>query len=134
MVRHRPCLALPTALIQPRPLVGQEPEDVRNVDPPPRAHPWTESFYVLEGKLMVTVDDKQTLAAAGTSVLVPAGAVHTFRVASPQARSITTTSGDKPSVFFRDLASTAPGLPHDETMPLVLEVAKRNRLTSLLFD
>src|SRR5579863_930901 len=102
--------------------------------PPPHAHPWTESFYVLEGKLMVMVADKQTLAEPGTSVLVPAGAVHTFQVVSPQARFITTTSGDKASVFFRDLASTAPGVPTDKTMPLVIEVAKRNCLTSPLFD
>jgi quercetin dioxygenase-like cupin family protein len=102
--------------------------------PPPHAHPWTESFYVVEGELMVLVGDKQTHAGAGTSVLVPAGTVHTFQVASPQARFITTTSGDKASAFFRDLASTAPGVPTDETMPLVIEVAKRNGLTSPLFD
>jgi quercetin dioxygenase-like cupin family protein len=102
--------------------------------PPPHAHPWTESFYVLEGKLMITVGDKQTQVEAGTSVLVPAGSVHTFQVASPRARFITATSGGKASAFFRDLASTAPGVPTDETMPLVIEVAKRNGLTSPLFD
>jgi quercetin dioxygenase-like cupin family protein len=102
--------------------------------PPPHAHPWTESFYVLEGKLTIAVGDKQTQAEAGTSVLVPAGTVHTFQVTSPQARFITATSGDKASAFFRDLASTAPGVPTEETMPLVIEVAKRNGLTSPLFD
>jgi quercetin dioxygenase-like cupin family protein len=102
--------------------------------PPPHAHPWTESFYVLEGTLMITVDDEQTLAHAGTTVVVPAGMVHTFRVAASRARFITTSSGDKAAAFFRDLASTASGAPTDETLPLVIEVAKRHGLTSPLFD
>lgn len=102
--------------------------------PPPHAHPWTESFYVIEGELAVMVGEEQTLAGPGTSVLVPAGTVHTFQVASRRARFITTTSGDRASAFFRDLASTAPGAPTDATMPLVVEVAKRNGLTSPLFD
>lgn len=102
--------------------------------PPPHAHPWTECFYVLDGQVLVTVGDKDTLAEPGTSVLVPAGAVHTFQVASTRARFITATSGARASTFFRDLASTAPGAPTDETMPLVIEVAKRNGLTSPLFD
>ena len=102
--------------------------------PPPHAHPWTESFYVLEGSLMVTVGDEQTLAQAGTSVVVPVGTVHTFQVAASRARFLTTTSGDKASAFFRDLASRAPGVPTDETLPLVIAVAKRHGLTSPLFD
>jgi quercetin dioxygenase-like cupin family protein len=102
--------------------------------PPPHAHPWTESFYVLEGSLTITVADEQTFAPAGTSVVVPAGTVHTFQVATSRARFITTTSGEKASAFFRNLAARAPGVPTDETLPLVIEVAKRHGLTSPLFD
>jgi quercetin dioxygenase-like cupin family protein len=102
--------------------------------PPPHAHPWAESFYVLEGALMIVVGDEQTLAERGTSVLVPAGVVHTFQVASPRARFITVTSGGQAAPFFRDLASNAPGVPTDETMPVVIEVARRHGLTSPLFD
>src|SRR4051794_35876915 len=75
--------------------------------PPPHAHPWTETFYVLEGNLMITVGDEQTVAEAGTSVLVPASTVHTFQVGSAQVRFLTATSGNKASAFFRDMASTA---------------------------
>jgi hypothetical protein len=84
--------------------------------------------------MTITAASDTGLVEAGTSVLVPAGTVHTFRVSSVRARFITTTSGARASVFFRDLASTAPGVPTAETMPIVVEVAKRNGLTSPLFD
>jgi quercetin dioxygenase-like cupin family protein len=101
--------------------------------PPPHAHPWTESFYVLEGQVMIVVGGDHILAEPGTSVVVPAGQVHTFQVASNKARFITTTSGRRASKFFRDLAAHAPGAPTDETLATVIEVAKRNGLTSPLF-
>ncbi|MDP8911792.1 MAG: cupin domain-containing protein [Actinomycetota bacterium] len=37
-----------------------------------------DSFYVLEGELTFTVDDSETVAGAGTFVLVPPGVPHTF--------------------------------------------------------
>ena len=39
-----------------------------------------ESFYVLEGELVLTVDDREHRAPAGTWAQIPAGAAHTFAV------------------------------------------------------
>jgi mannose-6-phosphate isomerase-like protein (cupin superfamily) len=47
--------------------------------PPPHAHRrTTDTYYVLEGILRVTVDERQVDAPAGSYVLVPPGVVHTF--------------------------------------------------------
>jgi quercetin dioxygenase-like cupin family protein len=47
--------------------------------PPPHAHAeHTEVFLVLDGALRFRVVDNETVAGAGTVVVVPPGAVHTF--------------------------------------------------------
>ena len=47
--------------------------------PPPHAHrQTTDTYYVLEGTLRVTVGDRELDAPAGSYVLVPPGVVHTF--------------------------------------------------------
>jgi quercetin dioxygenase-like cupin family protein len=101
--------------------------------PPPHAHPWLESYYVIEGKLMVEVEGEQTIAEPGTSAVVKAGQVHRFEVLTPTARFIVATDGKEASNFFRDLSANAPGAPTPENLPQIIEVAKRNGLTSPLF-
>ena len=52
--------------------------------PPPHAHrQTTDTFYVLEGTLRVTVGGRELDAPAGSYILVPPGVVHTF--ANPSA-------------------------------------------------
>lgn len=47
--------------------------------PPPHAHHHTtDTFYVLEGTLHVTVGGREVDAPAGSYILVPPGVVHTF--------------------------------------------------------
>jgi mannose-6-phosphate isomerase-like protein (cupin superfamily) len=44
------------------------------------AHPnEDDSFYMLEGQLVFTVDGEEIVAGAGTFVLVPPGVSHSFR-------------------------------------------------------
>ena len=92
-----------------------------------------ESYYVIEGELLVEIEGAQTLAGPGTSAVVKAGQVHRFEVASPTVRFIVATDGTSASGFFRDLSANAPGLPTPENLPQIIEVAKRNGLTSPLF-
>ena len=48
--------------------------------PPPHVHAeHTEAFLVLDGALRLLVEDSETVAGAGTLVVVPPGVVHTFR-------------------------------------------------------
>src|SRR4029453_1503263 len=47
--------------------------------PPPHAHRYTtDTFYVLEGTLHMTVGHREIDASAGSYILVPPGVVHTF--------------------------------------------------------
>ena len=101
--------------------------------PPFHAHPWTEAYFILDGKLSLEIGDEHTVGEAGTSAVVPAGVVHRFEVASPTATFIVATSGGRASDFFRDLSANAPGAPTPENLPGIIEVAKRNGLTSPLF-
>jgi quercetin dioxygenase-like cupin family protein len=101
--------------------------------PPPHAHPWLEAYFILDGQVLVELDGDQSLAEPGNSVVVPAGRVHRFEIASTTARFLVATSGDRASVFFRDLSQNAPGAPTPENLPGIVEVAKRNGLTSPIF-
>jgi quercetin dioxygenase-like cupin family protein len=108
-------------------------EGDRGSGPPPHAHPWLESYYVLDGELLVELDGDSAVAEPGQSAVVPSGHVHRFEVVSPSARFVVVTGGDGASRFFRDLATNAPGVPTPKMMPTIIEVAKRNGLTSPLF-
>ncbi|MCU1345720.1 MAG: h16 [Acidimicrobiia bacterium] len=101
--------------------------------PPPHAHPWLESYFILEGEVSIECGDEKSLAGPGATVVIPAGTVHRFEIASPMARFVIASSGDRASVFFTDLSENAPEAPSPETLPGIIEVAKRNGLTSPLF-
>lgn len=101
--------------------------------PPPHAHSWTEAYFILDGRLSLEIGGEHTIAEPGTSAVVPAGEVHRFEVASTTATFIVATSGGRASDFFRDLSANAPGAPTPENLPGIVEVAKRNGLTSPIF-
>lgn len=101
--------------------------------PPPHAHQWLESYYVIDGKMLVEIEGEQTIAEPGTSAVVKAGQVHRFEVLTATASFIVATDGKDASNFFRDLSANAPGAPTPENLPQIIEVAKRNGLTSPLF-
>jgi quercetin dioxygenase-like cupin family protein len=64
--------------------------------PPAHAHRrTTDTFYVLEGTLHLTVGERELDAPAGSYILVPPGVVHTFA-----------NTGDAPA---RVLSISAPG-------------------------
>jgi quercetin dioxygenase-like cupin family protein len=106
----------------------------RGSGPPPHSHPWHELYYVLEGELDTIVDGATTRSGAGDVVWVPAGSTHTFSVASDGARFLMVSSGGRASSLFADLhANVDPGPPTDASLPMLIEVAKRNGLSSPLF-
>jgi quercetin dioxygenase-like cupin family protein len=96
---------------------------------PPHRHPWAEAYYVLSGALTVQVGARHMALGAGASVTVPPNAAHTFTVSEPGTRflaySLTPASGE----LFADLDRTVPGdRPIEEVVPLLIEVAARNRV------
>jgi quercetin dioxygenase-like cupin family protein len=52
--------------------------------PGPHRHPYDETFVVLEGRVVFTVDGEDVEAHAGQAVVVPAGATHSFSAAEPE--------------------------------------------------
>ncbi len=54
----------------------------RGEGPDAHRHPYEETFLVQEGSTEFTVDGEIVEVQAGTVVVVPAGAVHSFKAAS----------------------------------------------------
>ena len=81
--------------------------------PPPHAHRYTtDTFYVLEGTLHMTIGDREIDASAGSYTLVPPGVVHTFA-------NISAPGGLEK--YLRDIADAMrsgamPGTPHFATI------------------
>ena len=76
--------------------------------PPPHAHPWVESYYGLAGEIEISASDTTTILRSGDFISVPAGAVHTFRTLTQDARFLLMTSGDRASLFFADIEANVP--------------------------
>lgn len=58
----------------------------RNSGPAPHAHEQDEALYVLDGALTLIAGSESFSAEAGSFLYIPAGAVHSFRIDSPEAR------------------------------------------------
>jgi uncharacterized cupin superfamily protein len=89
-------------------------------------HRTDEGFYVLEGRLCLVIDDKQTVYEPGAFVLVRRGQRHTFW--NPGERAAVFLTLISPSGFEAYFAELAAGLARagssDET------VALRNQLST----
>lgn len=102
--------------------------------PPPHAHPWDEAYIGRTGTVEVTVDGATTVVGPGDTVVAPAGALHTYRIGDGGASFHVITSGARASEFFADLdASADHGAPTPESLPAIIDVARRHGLSSPLF-
>lgn len=102
--------------------------------PPPHSHPWNESYYLLDGRVLVMIDGAEYTLSPGMVAQIPANTLHLFKVLSPEARFLVSTSGNGAGAFFADAdRSLPPGPPTPEGMPALIEVARRNGLRSPLF-
>lgn len=103
--------------------------------PPPHSHPWREVYVGVSGETEVTVDGQVTTLRAGGVVCAEAGAVHSYRISTEEASFVVVTGGGRASKLFADLDANAPhGIPDAEGLGAIIEVAKRNGLSSPLFD
>lgn len=99
--------------------------------PPPHSHPWIEMYYVLDGQVAVTIENAEHLVERGHVVNVPAGVLHAYRITSDTARFLVVTSPEGAGAFFSDVDANVSAMP--ESAPTLIEVAKRNRLSSPIF-
>lgn len=65
----------------------------------------TESFYVIEGAYVMVVDGREMLCEAGSFVLVPRGAPHTFRSAAVGSRKLNLYTPAAMVGYFDELAT-----------------------------
>ncbi|MBV9093927.1 MAG: cupin domain-containing protein [Streptosporangiaceae bacterium] len=73
--------------------------------PPAHAHPdRVEAFWVLEGEAEFELDGEVIRAAAGSFVLVPGGAAHTFGAAPGSAARLLVLHAPALDGYFRELA------------------------------
>lgn len=68
-------------------------------------HDAIESFVVLEGAYVMTVDGVEHRCPAGSFVLVPKGAPHTFRNDAPRSRKLNLYTPAAMVGYFDDLAA-----------------------------
>jgi quercetin dioxygenase-like cupin family protein len=70
--------------------------------PPPHAHEWDESFYILNGKVEVGIEGETRLCGPGALAHVPAGTTHWYRfVTEGEILSVTSRLGA--SSFFAEV-------------------------------
>lgn len=81
-----------------------------------------ETFYVLEGELVVHVDGTEHTVGAGGVAMAPRGSAHAFLVTSEQARWLGfVTPGTSVEAFMRDAGDPAPSRT---TPPPGLDIAR----------
>lgn len=82
----------------------------RGAEPPPHIHQLEdEMFYLLEGRLSVSIADKLTILEAGTAIFAPRGIVHSFRILSTSARFLNLLSPGNLWHYFMEFSSPVNG-------------------------
>jgi quercetin dioxygenase-like cupin family protein len=94
---------------------------------PPHSEPWSKAFYVLSGRMTVTVDGEQYDLGPGASITIPPGAPNTFEATTPTVQFLTFALTDAMGKFFVDIDNIiARGQPLDEIMPDLMEITARH--------
>ena len=75
----------------------------RDSGPPAHAHPWTESYSVIEGTVDILIGDRTVAGSPGCFVQIPAGTFHSYRITSDIARVLIVTSPSGAADFFREI-------------------------------
>ncbi|MEJ8826901.1 cupin domain-containing protein [Variovorax humicola] len=95
----------------------------QDAGPPPHSHEWDEAYFVTEGKVQFTLDDKHFTATAGDFVYTPSSVVHGFRGASQRpARVLIFDAPAHAGAFFKRVDQEVKELPRD--LPKVLDIGK----------
>ena len=76
-----------------------------------------ELYYILEGRLEITLGDRKTVAAAGTSAFLPRGVPHAWRVVGDKSvKFLVTVTPSGMEHMFREFAALPPGAPDPVVM------------------
>ena len=98
----------------------------KGAEPPPHVHHQEdESFFVLEGEVVVRVGDHSFVATPGSFVFCPRDVPHLLTVRTEQVRSLSWVTPGGMESFFVELGEPAPGrsLPAEQAAPDLERVA-----------
>jgi quercetin dioxygenase-like cupin family protein len=97
---------------------------------PPHRTGWGKAYYLLQGRMIVQVEDQGYDLGPGSSVTIPPAALHTFTVLTPSAKFLALSLTDAMGRFHADLDHTLPhGARMADVVPLVREVLGRHDVT-----
>lgn len=96
-----------------------------------------ETFYVIEGEILVHIDGIEHLGASGAVVSIPKGTPHAFLVTSEQARFLVLVTPGTPEfeAFFREggeIAESRTLPPSGLDIPRILVAAERTGAMKML--
>lgn len=76
---------------------------------PLHSHPDAdETFYMLEGEILLHLDTEQRPLHAGGIAIIPRGVPHAFKVTSPTARMLCLQTPGSGEAFYRQASDPAP--------------------------
>jgi quercetin dioxygenase-like cupin family protein len=97
--------------------------------------PSGKAYYVLNGRMIVQVEDEAFDLGPGSSITIPPGALHTETVLSPSTKYLALGLTGATGRFFADLDASVPhGRPIQEIAPQLQEVLARHGVTLAGFE
>ena len=97
--------------------------------PPPHTHPWDESFYVISGEVMFSINDHEDTAVPGTLVHLPAER-NTGSGSAPAAARCSRSRHEAVSRLFIDLDREIS--PDEPDFDKLVELSVRHGLEILV--
>jgi quercetin dioxygenase-like cupin family protein len=96
---------------------------------------WEKAYYVLHGRMIVQVEDEAFDLGPGSSITIPAGAMHTFTVLSPTAKFLAMSLTGAMGRFHADLDAAVPrDRPVAEVAQEIQQVLGRHDVTVVGFE
>jgi quercetin dioxygenase-like cupin family protein len=96
---------------------------------------WAKAYYVLNGRMIVQVDDEGFDLGPGSAISIPPGALHTETVLSPSTKYLAISLTGAMGKFFADLDATVPhSRPISEVAQPLQEVLARHDVTLASFE
>jgi quercetin dioxygenase-like cupin family protein len=96
---------------------------------PAHRESWAKAFYVLNGRMIVQVEDEAIDLGPGSSITIPPGALNTFTVLSPTAKFLALSLTGGMGRLFSDLDAMPHDRPIEEVGPQIQEVLSRHGVT-----
>lgn len=91
---------------------------------PLHSHPTDESFYLLEGEILVHLDGQEVTIGEGGFVLAPAGVPHAFKVVSETCRMLCFYSSGSCEGFYLGASEPLDGSTRQVNFDRIMSSAK----------